>query len=227
MTTGRLERRLERRRVPPLYALADAGALATGDLPDAVVAMARAGIRWIQIRAKRLPDAELFALVDACFQRLSEGSEAGHGDGVSLWMNDRADLAALFPFAGLHLGQRDLPPSAARRVVGPGCWIGASAHDDEELARAAADPDVDVVAVGPVFPTTSKDAPEPAVGLDFVQRARASTAKPVVAIGGIGAASLQRVLAAGADSAALLSAVCRGDVAANARRLVRIVEGGS
>jgi thiamine-phosphate pyrophosphorylase len=142
------------------------------------------------------------------------------GSGAALWIDDRADLAALFPVAGVHVGQTDLPPEAVRRVVGGGMWIGLSTHDEAQLAAADADPDVDVVAVGPVFPTAGKERPDPVVGLDFVRRARARTAKPLVAIGGIGAESVRAVLEAGADAAVVLGAVCRGDVGKNARCLL-------
>ncbi len=203
---------------PPVYAIADAEALAPRRLAEAVTEMAAAGIRWIQLRAKRLPERALWDEAAACCERLA-------GSGVSLWMDDRADLAALLPFAGVHVGQRDLPPAACRSVAGAGRWIGRSTHDEAQLAAAAADPDVDVVAVGPVFPTRGKERPDPVVGLDFVRRARRLTGKPLVAIGGIDAENLAAVLDAGADSAAVLGAVCRGDVAANARRLVAAGEG--
>lgn len=210
----------QRADVPRVYAIADASALGPAGLPGAVAAMAEAGIGWIQLRAKLLPGAELFHLAESCC-RAVEGSPA------RLWIDDRADLAALLPFAGLHLGQADLPPAAARRVVGEATWIGSSTHDDGQLAAAAADPEVDVVAVGPVFPTTSKERPDPVVGLDFVRRARAATDKPLVAIGGIDAGNVALVLAAGADAAAVLGAVCRGDVAANCRRLLTAAGCGS
>jgi len=209
------------RRIPvpaPVYALADAGALGATALPDAVAELARAGVEWIQIRAKDLPDEDLFILVESCFEALPDPAE------VALWMNDRADVAALFPFAGLHLGQRDLPPGAARRVVGEKKWIGASTHDERELQRAVADPDVEVVAVGPVFPTTGKPDPEPVVGLDFVSKARRATDKMLVAIGGICPDNFASVLAAGADAVAVLSAVCRkdlGEIASSARLLLK------
>lgn len=209
----------------PVYALADVGVLGEGVVPDALVALAEAGVRWIQIRAKSVPDADLFTLLEHCFERLG----AEHCSSVDLWMDDRADLAALFPFAGLHLGQRDLSPTAARRVVGPGLWIGASSHNEEELSRAIGDPEVDVVAVGPVFATTGKKDPDPVVGLDFVRQARAVTDKTLVAIGGIGPDTLPRVLAAGADTAAVLGAVCGSGgagVGAGARRLMAAAKGG-
>jgi thiamine-phosphate pyrophosphorylase len=196
-----------------IYAIADVEALHPTPLPAAVRDMAEAGIQWIQVRAKQLSGAELCRQVEACCRALE-------GSGVRLWVDDRADVAALFPVAGLHVGQTDLPPAAARRVVGDEMWIGLSTHDEEQLRAADADPEVDVIAVGPVFPTTGKASPDPVVGLDFLRRARTLTAKPLVAIGGIDAGNLAQVLAAGADTAAVIGAVCRGDVRANCRRLV-------
>ncbi|MES1211237.1 MAG: thiamine phosphate synthase, partial [Acidobacteriota bacterium] len=210
-------------RIPGrIYAIADAGVLGATPLPAAVAALAEAGIGWIQVRAKRLSGRDLFRAVEECCR-------AVEGCGAALWIDDRADLAALFPVAGAHVGQADLPPEAVRRVVGGGTWIGLSTHDEAQLAAADADPDVDVVAVGPVFPTASKERPDPVVGLDFVRRARARTAKPLVAIGGIGAESVRAVLEAGADAAVVLGAVCRGDlgeIGRNARRLLAAAGSG-
>lgn len=196
-----------------IYAIADVEALHPAPLPAAVRAMAEAGIEWIQVRAKRLSGSELCRQVEACCRAL-EGTK------VRLWVDDRADVAALFPVGGLHVGQTDLPPADARRVVGEEMWIGLSTHGEEQLRAAVADPEVDVIAVGPVFPTTGKERPDPVVGLDFVRRARSLTAKPLVAIGGIDSTNVAEVIAAGADAAAVIGAVCRGDVGANARRLI-------
>ena len=197
----------------PVYAIADAEALAPRPLPEAVAEMAESGIRWIQVRGKKLSGEAWYRTLEGCC-RILEGS------GVSLWVDDRADLAALFPVEGLHLGQSDLPPAAARRVVGRDLAVGLSTHGEDQLAAADEDPRVDVVAVGPVFPTASKERPDPVVGLAFVRWARARTAKPLVAIGGIDAGNVAEVLAAGADAAAVIGAVCRGDVRANCRRLL-------
>jgi thiamine-phosphate pyrophosphorylase len=202
-----------------IYAIADVEALHPAPLPAAVRDMAEAGIQWIQVRAKRLSGGELCRQVEACCRALE-------GSGVRLWLDDRADVAALFPpaeIAGLHVGQRDLPPAQARRVVGDEMWIGLSTHGEEQLLAADADPEVDVIAVGPVFRTTGKASPDPVVGLDFLRRARELTAKPLVAIGGIDASGprgVAQVLASGADIAAVIGAVCRGDVRANALRLI-------
>jgi thiamine-phosphate pyrophosphorylase len=201
----------------PVYAIADASALGLAALPAAVAAMAWAGIRWIQVRAKEASGRELWRAVEACCREVE-------GSGAELWVNDRADVAAALPVAGLHVGQTDLPPAAARRVVGEALWIGQSTHDRRQLAAAAADPEVDVIAVGPIFETTSKAAPDAVVGLTFLRWARGETAKTLVGIGGIDAGNLAEVLAAGADCAAVLSAVCRGDVGASCRRLLAAAE---
>lgn len=180
--------------------------------------MAGEGISWIQIRAKTASGRELHRVVECTMERLDRDGL----DHVRLWIDDRVDLAALFPVAGAHVGQTDLPARAARRVLGSLAWIGVSTHDDEQLDEAAEDVATDVVAVGPVYATTGKENPDPVVGLDFVRRARHrldGTGKLLVAIGGVDVERLPKVLDAGADTAAVLGAICRGDVAANARRL--------
>jgi thiamine-phosphate pyrophosphorylase len=139
-------------------------------------------------------------------------------------VDDRVDLAALLPVDGVHLGQRDLPPAAARPLLAARVSIGASTHDPAQLDAAAGDPAVDVVAVGPVFATRSKPDPDPVVGLDLVRAARVRTPKPVVAIGGIGEHNLAAVLDAGADAVAVLSAIRAEEVAGSCRRLLQAVE---
>ena len=201
--------------VPRLYAIADREALGARSLPGAMAAMAAAGVRWIQLRAKGAAGSDFYALAAAC-------CEALEGSGATLWLDARADVAALLPVGGLHLGQHDLPPEAARPLLADGVLVGRSTHDLSQLAAAAADPAVDVIALGPIFATASKRQPDPAVGLSLLQAARRLTRKPLVAIGGIDERNLAAVLAAGADSAAVLSAACRGDVAASCRGLVAL-----
>lgn len=200
-------------RPPPLYAIADVEVLGERQAEGAVAEMAECGVRWIQVRAKRLPDDRLYRLLEACGRRLEGGPAA-------LWVNDRPDLAALLPVAGVHVGQGDLPPEAARRVLGDEAWIGRSTHDEAQLAAADRDPAVDLIALGPIFATTGKRDPDPPVGIATLGRCRSRTRKPLVAIGGIGPGNIARVLAAGADSVAVLGAVCRGDVRRNCRRLL-------
>jgi thiamine-phosphate pyrophosphorylase len=222
----------ERRRpdLGPIYGIADADLISAGSavprsavpagspgtveaLVAAVAAIAAAGVRTIQVRAKRLDGRQWYAAVEGCCRALA-------GSGVHLWVDDRADIAALFPVAGLHLGQRDLPPAAARQVIGDSPWIGLSTHNEQQLLAANADPAVDLIAVGPIFETAGKADPDPVVGLDFLRWARARTAKPLAAIGGIDAERVAAVLRAGADAAVALGAVCRGDLRANCHRLL-------
>lgn len=183
----------------------------------AVAAMADAGIQWIQIRLKSSDDRTFFRILEACIRRV-ENSES------RLWVDDRADLAALFPVLGVHVGQSDLPPSAARRILSSESLIGLSCHDEAQILRADRDPSVDVVACGPVFATMSKKNPDPTIGLEGVRAARAATGKPLVAIGGIDLDNARRVLEAGADTVVVLGALCRGDVARNSRRWVAALE---
>jgi thiamine-phosphate pyrophosphorylase len=121
---------------------------------------------------------------------------------VALVVNDRADVAKLLD-AGLHVGQDDLPPGDARRLLGPAAMLGYSTHNLRQFEAALAEP-VDYLAIGPVFATASKQNPDPVVGLDELRKCRALSPRPLVAIGGITRDSVAAVLAAGADSVAII-----------------------
>jgi len=139
-------------------------------------------------------------------QMLEEAKElrARLGANVKLIMNDRADLCLAVGFDGLHVGQDDLSPEAARRIVGPARWLGVSTHNPEQLAEADKT-SADYLAIGPVFATSSKANPDPVVGLEGISRARELTRKPLVAIGGITRANARSVINAGADAVAVIS----------------------
>lgn len=130
------------------------------------------------------------------------------GDSVRLVMNDRADLCLAADFDGVHVGQEDLSPDSVRAIIGPERWLGVSTHNPEQLREADLAP-ADYLAIGPVFPTSSKDRPDPVVGLEGVRRARQLTRKPLVAIGGITRANAASVIEAGADSVAVISDLLR------------------
>ena len=130
------------------------------------------------------------------------------GDRARLIMNDRADLCLAAGFDGIHLGQDDLPPEDARRIVPKPLWMGVSTHDPEQLRRAD-QTGADYLAIGPVFATSSKANPDPVVGLDGVRAARALTRKPLVAIGGITRCNARSVIEAGADAVAVISDLLR------------------
>jgi len=129
-------------------------------------------------------------------------------DSVRLIMNDRADLCLAAGFDGVHIGQDDLSPESVRRIIGPDRILGVSTHNPEQL-READRTSADYLAIGPVFATTSKEKPDPVVGLEGVRRARALTTKPLVAIGGITRKTAASVVEAGADSVAVISDLLR------------------
>lgn len=142
-------------------------------------------------------------------RKLHKPSRAGVPAPHLRWiMNDRADLCLAAEFDGVHVGQDDLSPESVRRIIGPERWLGVSTHNPEQL-RAADATSADYLAIGPVFATTSKERPDPVVGLEGVRRARELTRKPLVAIGGITRANAASVIAAGADSVAVISDLIR------------------
>jgi thiamine-phosphate pyrophosphorylase len=130
------------------------------------------------------------------------------GSSVRLIMNDRADLCLAAEFDGVHVGQDDLSPEVVRAIIGPERWLGVSTHNPEQL-RGADLTSADYLAIGPVFATSSKEKPDPVVGLEGVRRARSLTRKPLVAIGGITRANAASVIEAGADSVAVISDLLR------------------
>jgi thiamine-phosphate pyrophosphorylase len=143
-------------------------------------------------------------------QMLEQGRELRRRLGVSikLIMDDRADLCLAAGFDGVHVGQEDLLPAGARKVIGEKLWLGVSTHNPEQVAEADKT-SVDYIAIGPVFSTPSKANPDPVVGLEGVRKARALTRKPLVAIGGINRANCRSVIDAGADSVAVISDLMR------------------
>jgi len=130
------------------------------------------------------------------------------GGSVKLIMNDRADICLAAGFDGVHVGQEDLSPQGARKVIGDRLWLGVSTHNAEQI-KTAEKTDADYLAIGPVFSTASKVNPDPVVGLGGVRKARALTRKPLVAIGGINRANCRSVIEAGADSVAVISDLMR------------------
>jgi len=187
-------------RLPPapfVYPIVDVDRLRGRDPAAVVDALGRAGARLLQLRVKAGPDRRLLSLA-------REAMAAARSAGARLVVNDRADVARLVGADGLHVGQDDLAPEDARRVIGPEAILGLSTHGLAQLAEAAAAP-VDYVAIGPVFATASKHDPDPVVGLEMVRRARAATTRPLVAIGGITRGNARSVIEAGADGVAVIS----------------------
>jgi thiamine-phosphate pyrophosphorylase len=119
-------------------------------------------------------------------------------------MNDRADLALGAGFDGVHVGQDDLTPAAARLVIGRELVLGVSTHNPQQLTDAD-NTSADYVAIGPVFTTSTKMNPDPVMGLEKLRAARELTSKPLVAIGGITRTNVGEVIRAGADSVAVIA----------------------
>jgi len=184
--------------LPRIYPILDTGALeARGlGLAETAAAMIEGGARILQIRHKTLWTP---AVYEAAQQVASLCARAN----AILIVDDRADFARLLG-AGLHLGQDDLSPADARTLLGDEPIIGYSSHNAAQLRDAAAEP-VDYLALGPIFGTSSKQNPDPVVGLEELRRCRALAAKPLVAIGGITRENAHSVFAAGADSAAVIA----------------------
>jgi len=188
-------------RAPRLYAILDASCFpGSAGLFFAAEELAAAGITLLQYRNKQ----------GSARQMLEDARDLKRvvGPHVKLIMNDRADLALAAGFDGLHIGQDDLSPEAARPIIGPNLWLGVSTHNPEQIAEADKT-DADYLAIGPVFATASKANPDPVVGLDGVRRARGLTCKPLVAIGGITRNNARSVVEAGADSVAVISDLIR------------------
>ena len=187
--------------LPQLYAIVDAELLAAHGISLAAFAreLRVADVALVQYRDKNGSPQDI--LRAAAILR-----DAFSGSGCKLILNNRADLAVLAKFDGVHVGQGDLSPEDARRVVGPNRIVGLSTHTPEQV-RAAEQSCADYIAIGPVFATATKLNPDPVVGLEGVRRARALTAKPLVAIGGITRANARNVIESGADSIAVISAL--------------------
>jgi len=191
-------------------------ALGARGVGSAVAALASGGAKVVQFRGKGLPDRRFLELA-------AEALAAARQGGAMLVVNDRPDVAVILGADGVHLGQDDLAPRDVRPLLPAGTLLGVSTHGLDQLERAAGEP-VDYVAIGPVFATRSKAVPDPVVGLEMVRRARARTARPLVAIGGITEENARSVAEAGADGLAVISALLsQADLAAAARRFAAAI----
>ena len=165
-------------------------------ITDAAEAMLEGGAEILQYRHKEFWSRDTFSEAERV-----AGLCLAHG--ALFIVNDRADYAKMLG-AGVHLGQDDLPPRAARQLLGDDAVIGYSTHNVEQLRAAASEP-VDYVALGPIFGTASKRNPDPAVGVGNLKEWRSLVTQPLVAIGGITRENARSVIEAGADSVAVVA----------------------
>lgn len=204
---------------PRLYAVIDPAQ--SGGRSPVVISelLLAAGVKLIQYREKRASTREQFEISKQIAVRTRKARAV-------FIVNDRADIARAVESNGVHLGQEDLPPELARSVLKPGKWIGYSTHSLEQV-MAAEQTSADYIAFGPVFPTRSKDNPDPVVGLEGLRKARKATRKPLVAIGGITAENAKSAIGAGVDCVAVISdLVGAPNVEARAREFLEALEEG-
>ena len=184
-------------RLPQVYPITDTQISGLSHA-DQVAVFAERGATVVQLREKRAPALEFYEQARAALAIASER-------GVQLIINDRVDIALALGAAGVHLGQDDLPPEVARGLLGDDAVIGYSTHSVAQALEAARLP-IDYLAIGPIFATSTKENPDPVVGVDGLRAVKAAIGSlPLVAIGGIKPGNTAEVLAAGADSVAMIS----------------------
>lgn len=197
-----------------LLFVADAGQAPEG-LSVLVSRAASAGIRFIELRRKdALGTARRLQELRDCLEAAPE---------ATLIVNDRVDLALAAGAAGAHVGQDDLHPVEARRLLGPDRLLGLSTHDEAQ-AQAGSDLPVDYLAFGPVFLSRTKSGHAEPQGLDALRRTCSGSTKPIVAIGGIDAGNAAAVLEAGAACIAIAAGLAYGELEANLAALLGVIE---
>ena len=206
--------------MPRLYAVLDAQSFLDADVMfTAAEEWVAAGIKLMQYRNKSHDSRILLEQGRELRRRILRAeASATH---MRLIINDRADLCLAAEFDGVHVGQDDLLPDSARRIVGPDRLLGVSTHNRQQVAEADLT-SADYLAIGPVFATSSRANPDPVIGLEGVQQARQLTRKPLVAIGGITRANCRAIIEAGADSVAVISDLIR-DPGKSAEEFLRIL----
>jgi len=199
---------------PRLVLVTDRHATAGRDLVDVVAAALDAGLPAVQLREKDLPGRALLILAERLRQLTARA-------GALLLVNDRVDVAVAVGADGVHLGGGSLPADVARRLLPPGALVGVSTHAPAEAASATAD----FVFYGPVYATPSKAAFGPPQGLAALRQAAAAARVPVLAIGGVTAATVPATRAAGATGVAVIRAILSADDPALATRgLLQVLE---
>lgn len=185
-------------QLPKLYAITDCE-LSNSTHEEIVKMLLAGGARLIQLRDKEASSREMLDHARACLKLTREA-------GATLIINDRVDVALTVGADGVHLGQGDMPVEDAREILGEDKIIGVSTHSIDQF-RAALGTTANYIVVGPVYQTTTKENPEPVVGLELVREAKMLTDRPLVAIGGITPERAPEVIAAGADIVAAISAL--------------------
>jgi thiamine-phosphate pyrophosphorylase len=199
-----------------LYGIVDIGYVAPTDVRRVTEQLLSGGVDLVQLRAKKLSKTEIVRLA-------GEMLEITRRSGVSLILNDYADLLREVDADGCHLGQEDLAVAAARELVGRPCIIGKSTHSIQQAIRSQAD-GADYIGFGPLFATATKPSAE-AIGLADIRAVHQQVTIPVYCIGGIKAGNLSEVLAAGARRVCIVSDLLLAkDIAKQTRTVKQILE---
>lgn len=185
-------------QIPKLYAITDRQ-WSNCTHEEIVRMLLDGGASFIQLRDKEASGRELLDQAIACLKLTREA-------GATLIINDRVDVALTAGADGVHLGQDDLSVDEAREILGEDKIIGVSTHSIDQF-RAALETSANYIALGPVFPTLTKENTAPVVGLEMVREARKLTDRPLVAIGGINLGRAPEIIEAGADCVAVISAL--------------------
>ncbi|UGT58941.1 thiamine phosphate synthase [Nocardia asteroides] len=212
----------DRLRTARLYLCTDARR-ERGDLASFAEAALAGGVDIIQLRDKGSPGEARFGPLEAKQElgALAELKAAARRHGALLAVNDRADIALAAGADVLHLGQDDLPPWYARKILGPDVVLGRSTHDRDQARLAALDEHIDYFCTGPLWATPTKPGRE-AAGLELVREtAAAAPVRPWFAIGGIDAERLPEVLAAGASRVVVVRAITAADDPESAARALK------
>lgn len=184
-------------KIPKVYPITDCQ-ISGKSHAEQVRLLVDGGAKIIQLREKKISSRQFY--FDA-----KRAISIAKKHNVKLIINDRADIAYLIEADGLHLGQQDVAPEYARKLLGDKVIIGYSTHNLEQALEAVKMP-VDYISVGPIFQTRTKENPDPIVGLEGLERIRKLVRGiPIVAIGGITLQNAKQVLEAGADSVAVIS----------------------
>jgi len=208
---SKLLRKDKIRSIPGLYVIIDTQALKEGNPIEVASKAIRGGAKTIQLRDKLRSKKELLPVAQQLRNLCTEHN-------VLFLMNDYLDLALVSNADGLHLGQNDLPIKTARKLLPIDKILGCSATTVDQAIAAEAE-GVDYVAAGSIYPTSSKEAAK-VIGLERLLQIRQATSLPLVAIGGITKDNTAEVLAAGADSVAVIGAVLRAESPEEAARQI-------
>ncbi len=186
-----------------LYLVTDTGLCRGRELIDVTLQAVQGGVTIVQLREKNIATRDFVELARAMKSALNDFQ-------VPLIINDRVDVMAAVVADGIHVGQKDMHPHDVRQLLGNKCIVGLTVNNFSQLDESC-NFDIDYIGLGPIYPTTTKENPAPTLGVEAIARARFSTTKSIVAIGGINENNAEEVYRAGVDGIAVVSAICSAE----------------